>query len=148
MNPSKRTRASSEAGFSLIELLVVILILAVLAAIAVPVFLRQREQGWASQSVSALKDASLAIESYGTRTGGDYSGLDGASSSADNAAYTLLKQEGFKKAPAVDIVVAAPGTTYCITATHQLLDATHNWKIGTYNSTDGSPSTSDVDACV
>ena len=36
----------NEAGFTLIELLVVILIIAILAAIAIPVFLRQREKGW------------------------------------------------------------------------------------------------------
>ena len=37
-----------DGGFTLIELLVVILIIAILAAIAIPVFLRQREKGWRS----------------------------------------------------------------------------------------------------
>jgi type IV pilus assembly protein PilA len=57
-------RERDEAGFTLIELLVVILIIAILAAIAIPVFLRQREKGYVSQSQSALKNAATAQESY------------------------------------------------------------------------------------
>lgn len=39
---------SSGDGFTLIELLVVIIIIAVLAAIAMPVYLRQRQKAWDS----------------------------------------------------------------------------------------------------
>ncbi len=35
-----------EEGFTLIELLVVIIIIGILAAIAIPVFLNQRQKGW------------------------------------------------------------------------------------------------------
>ncbi|MFN2588107.1 MAG: prepilin-type N-terminal cleavage/methylation domain-containing protein, partial [Actinomycetota bacterium] len=50
-----------EGGFTLIELLVVIIIIAILAAIAIPVFLKQREKGWKSQAESAVKNAATAV---------------------------------------------------------------------------------------
>jgi len=141
-------RSEREQGFTLIELLVVIVIIAILAAIAIPVFLRQREKAWASQVQSALKNAGTAIESYGTDTGGTFGALDGADSAADNAAYALLRDNGYKKSSAVEITVAAPaGTVYCITATHSLLPAADAWQQAVYNSSDGSPAPTDLDNC-
>jgi len=139
-----------ENGFTLIELLVVILIIAILAAIAIPIFVKQREKAWASQIRSALKDAGTAIESYGTDTGGVFGALDGADSAADNPAYVLLSDNGYRKASTVEIIVAAPapGTVYCITATHSLLPAlTNAWQTAVYNSSDGSPEPTDADNC-
>jgi type IV pilus assembly protein PilA len=145
----KTSSNGREHGFTLIELLVVIVIIAILAAIAIPVFLRQREKAWASQVRSALKDAATAIESYGTGTGGVYAALDGADSAANNAGYVLMSNNGCKKASTVDVTVAAPGagSIYCITATHSLLPAADAWQTAVYNSSDGSPAPSDVDAC-
>jgi hypothetical protein len=96
---------------------------------------------------SALKDAASAIESYGTKTGGVYGTLDGADSAAGNAAYGLPSDNGYKKASTVEITVVAPGTIYCVTATHSLLPATNVWQTAVYNSSDGSPAPSDADNC-
>ena len=105
-------REEREGGFTLIELLVVILIIAILAAIAIPVFLKQREKGWIGQMESSLKDASIAAESYATGDGnGTYAGGAGAEA--------LLKAEGFRYASteiAFSVVNADGATTYCMEA--------------------------------
>jgi len=132
---------NDERGFSYIEVLVIFGIIGILAAIGISVFLHNREGGWMAQSQSSLKDAALAIQAYSTMHEGDVSELDGASSTADNAAYRRIVEEGFKATPSVDITVATAGggTIYCITAVHQLLDPSNAWGTATYNSTEGSP---------
>jgi type IV pilus assembly protein PilA len=107
-------REQREGGFTLIELLVVILIIAILAAIAIPVFLRQREKGWRSQVESALKNAATAEESYLTANG-----------TYTTSESTLATAEGFKKAADVNIdtITIATGSKYCIQASHDNLGA-------------------------
>jgi type IV pilus assembly protein PilA len=119
-------RERDEAGFTLIELLVVILIIAILAAIAIPVFLRQREKGYLAQTQSALKNAATATESAAVPKGGDYTTLDMAA----------VEAEGFKKAAAVTVTLPIhTATRYCLQATHTSL-AGVTWH---YDSNAGEP---------
>ncbi len=53
-----------QRGFSLIEILVVILIIGVLAAIALPAFLGQRGKGQDSSAKSAARNLVSAMESF------------------------------------------------------------------------------------
>jgi len=52
-----------EEGFTLIELLVVIIIIGILAAIAIPVFLSQKQKGYEASMKSDLRTAAQEVES-------------------------------------------------------------------------------------
>jgi type IV pilus assembly protein PilA len=54
----------SSAGFSLIELLVVVAIISILVGVAIPQFLAYRSKAFDSKMKSDLKGAALALEAY------------------------------------------------------------------------------------
>lgn len=60
------------AGFTLIELMIVIAIIAILAAILVPNFLKARAQGQLTACKSNLKNMATALEMYASDFGGRY----------------------------------------------------------------------------
>jgi type IV pilus assembly protein PilA len=57
-------RLAGQRGFTLIELLVCMLILAVMAAIALPAFLDQRAKGEDAEAKLTLKTAATAVVTY------------------------------------------------------------------------------------
>ena len=132
-----RADLGDQRGFTLIELLVVIVIIAILAAIAIPIFLEQKEKGFEAQMQSGLKDAATAVESYGTAHGGDYSGLH----TATNPDYaTKLAAEGFKIPSGFTYLnVVVTGSSYCIEARHSMLTTSSAWRRSTYQQNNGGP---------
>ena len=128
----RKSAEEKDQGFTLIELLVVIIIIGILAAIAIPVFLNQRQKGYKADMKSALKNMATALESAATETGGNYSGF--------NLATAVT--EGFNYSNTLSPSVISSGVNgYCLTVTDTRIAATPFY----YDSDLGVPSET---ACV
>lgn len=66
---------SEEKGFTLVELLVVILIIGILAAIAIPSFLSQTDKAKDADVKSAVRNAQTAAETFNVDNEGSYAGM-------------------------------------------------------------------------
>ena len=62
--PLRRARARHHAGFTLVEIMIVVLIIGVLMNIALPAFVHARDEGQARACSSNLKRISSAKEQY------------------------------------------------------------------------------------
>ena len=64
----KTSKKSSLAGFTLVEIMIVVAIIALLAAIAVPGFLRARKRSQASRILNDLRLIDSAVDQYAIET--------------------------------------------------------------------------------
>jgi len=71
----RKSAEEKDQGFTLIELLVVIIIIGILAAIAIPVFLNQRQKGYDAQAKSDLRNLATLEETYLTDNPTSYAAL-------------------------------------------------------------------------
>ena len=74
----RQRMAQEESGFTLVELLVVMLILGLLAAIAIPAFFNQRDKARDASAKEAVRTAETAMETYATDHDGSYAGANAA----------------------------------------------------------------------
>lgn len=119
-----------EAGFSLLELLAVTVIIGGLAAIAIPVFLNQRNKAWVGEMRAALRDANTAAQSLEYA---DYSDIT----------HAALAAEGYNSSANIVIAVSGAGPAYCIRALHMQLPPEHEWKLAVIGSAYDAPSPAD-----
>jgi type IV pilus assembly protein PilA len=111
-----RTAQEENEGFTLIELLVVIIIIGILAAIAIPVFLNQRQKGYDAQAKSDARNLATMEETYLT----DYNSYKTATDATAAPLNAKMSSNVTSLAVLTRDVAGVTGTdkngSYCITS--------------------------------
>mgnify|MGYP001558086321 CR=1 FL=1 len=101
-------------GFTLVEIMIVVAIIALLASIAIPNLLRARITANESAAQATLRTISVAIETYASANNGVYptaeSALTGVTPPYLNKAYDGVTESGYKYA------YTLTATSYTVTA--------------------------------
>jgi type IV pilus assembly protein PilA len=108
--PAAQALRRGEAGLTLVELLVVMLILGLLAAIAIPSFFNQRDKAHDAKAKTAVATAQKAIEVYATANEGSYGGAAVADLRSIEKVLVGADLSVTSTAGTYTVEVASPGT--------------------------------------
>lgn len=111
--------ARNEKGFTLIELLIVIAIIGILAAIAIPQFNQYKARAYNSDAQSNLHNLYLGCKAYWADEG-----------SADVCTISQVSRTTYGYIQSVDVSVDLGGSETGFAATGQHIDSTQRYRMG------------------
>ncbi len=110
----------NQKGFTLIELLIVIAIIGILAAVAIPQFNEYKKRAYHADVKANLHNVFLACKAYWADNGSNQACTTGIASSPSY---------GFQQSPSVTITAASNEVSFTASASHQQDTGTQSWSM-------------------